>query len=220
MPKTWASRDAISSITSFGHSTTYICVAFAINHNAPRSPHLHPSLCPHRHVIGLPRLSDFAVLKFLYLEHKNSNITLGDSLGMQYELRIITFQNRATERVAITSAIAMESIALKSPAGNRAIATTERASSKNAKTTSYSNRIVATLARQKNPYAITLVSIRKQTSTIVVRAVIHARSIKLPIRRLSTARAVNVLQRIAIQIPICKTESASKARLSSVAMQK
>lgn len=85
MPKTWASRDAISSITSFGHSTTYICVAFAINHNAPRSPHLHPSLCPHRHVIGLPRLSDFAVLKFLYLEHKNSNITLGDSLGMQEE---------------------------------------------------------------------------------------------------------------------------------------
>lgn len=42
-------------------------------------------------------------------------------------IAIVGFQNRATEPVAITSAIAMESIALKSPAGNRAIATTERA---------------------------------------------------------------------------------------------
>lgn len=42
-------------------------------------------------------------------------------------IAIVVFQNRATEPVAITSAIAMESIALKSPAGNRAIATTERA---------------------------------------------------------------------------------------------
>ena len=137
-----------------------------------------------------------------------------------HSIAIVGFQNRATERVAITSAIAMESIALKSPAGNRAIATTERASSKNAKTTSYSNRIVANLARRTNPYAITLVSIRKQTSTIAVRAIIHARSIKLTIRRLSNARAVNVLQRIAIRIPICKTENASKARLSSVAMRR